>query len=370
MNKFIFKSINKKVLRNYIFLTIPFLLLFLYFYGLGRSRYVVTSNIVIRKTSESNQSSFDLSSLLVSGNSSSKEDSLYLQTYLVSPQVLDIAEKELNFTEKYQKKLPDLIAGISKYHSKSDLYNYFKKQIFINFIERSGILKISTIAYDPQTAFDLNKFLINQSEIFANELNQNVYKRQLDFVNSQVEIQANKVKTASKELLDFQRKNAIINPLSDGVANSRFINALESELVNLKVELASLNRIFVSDQEPEIVDLTNQILELSEQINKERIDLVSPNGKNLNSKILATSELENKLKFALDLYQASLRTAEATRLDAFQKKRFMEVISIPLLPDEESNNWRHKGILSISVLIFLIFGISNFLKLIANGRRQ
>ena len=370
MNKLIYSKINKKALKTYLLFTIPFLLLFLYFYGLGRSRYTVTSNIIIRKTSDNNQTGFDISSFLGAGNTSSKEDSLYMQTYLVSPQVLEIAEKKLNFTQKYKKKLPDILAGIKRNNSKTELYRYFRKQIFINFIERSGILKITTVAYDPQTAYDLNGFLINQSEQFANELNQNVYKRQLDFVNEQVKIQSNKVKKASQELLDFQRKNAIINPLSEGVANSRFINALESELIKLKVELASLNRIFVNNNEPEIVDLTNQILELSQQINKERQALVSPDGKNLNYKILEISELENKLKFSLDLYKASLTTAEATRLDSFQKKRFMEIISMPFLPDKESNNWRNKGFFSTSALILLIFGIFNFFKVIANGRRQ
>ena len=55
----------------------------LYFYGIGRPRYFVRSDIVIRK-SGNNNSSFGtgISALLGLGNSGSIEDARYLQTFL------------------------------------------------------------------------------------------------------------------------------------------------------------------------------------------------------------------------------------------------------------------------------------------------
>ncbi len=369
MNKMILTKFNKKKVTRFSFVMIPFLIIFSYFYVIGRSRYEVKSYIVIRKASEKMQRDFNISSLLGSGNSSSKEDSLFMRTYLKSPEVLEIAERNINFSKKYERKFPDLLSGIAPNHSKSEIYQFFKKQINVSFEESSGILEIRTNSYDAKTGYDFNKFLINQSEIFANELNQNIFKRQLDFVNNQVTIQANKVEAASRDLLEFQRKNSVINPRSDSNSSSKFIAALESELVKLKVELAGLKRKFVSEEEPEIIEISNQILEISEQINEERSELVSPNGKNLNLKILTISDLENKLKFALDLYKAAITTAETTRVDSLQKQRFMAVISSPQIPDEEANAWRHKGFFSVIGSIFLLFGVFNFFKTLSNGKR-
>lgn len=361
------KKIN---FRNFSLIILPFIIFFQYFYIIGRSRYLVSSDIVIRKVSEKMQSDFTLSSLLGSGNKSSKEDSLFMKTFLRSPQVLKIAQNQIDFSKSYRKKLPDLFSGLNINASKNTIYKFFVKQIGVTYNESSGILKINTIGYDPITAYKFNKVLINQSEIFANELNQSVFRRQLDFVNDQVAVKAKEVEKASKNLLEFQRLNSILDPKSEGKISSNFINALEAELVNLKVELANLKRRFISEEEPEIIDITNQILELSTQINKERRELVNPQGKDLNSKILIASDLEYKLKFALDLYKNALATAEITKNDSLQQQRFISIISEPQFPDEENFNWRHKGFLSFSLILFLFFGLSYFFKAVAKSRRE
>ena len=155
-----------------------------------------------------------------------------------------------------------------------------------------------------------------------------------------------------------------MNPENEGISSSNFISALETELVKLKVELANLKRKFVSDQEPEIIEISNEILELSEQINLEREKLVGPNGKKLNLKILKSSDLENELKFAIDLYKAAITTAESTRVDSLQQQRFISIVSEPQIPDQQDNNWRHKGFLTFSFLYFLSIGLFNFFKVL------
>ena len=70
----------------------------MYFYLIGRNRYTVNSDILIRRASNK-EVSISITSLLGSGNKSSKEDSLYMQTYLKSPQVLNLAKKEVNFLD-------------------------------------------------------------------------------------------------------------------------------------------------------------------------------------------------------------------------------------------------------------------------------
>ena len=163
MNKMILTKFNKKKVKRFSFVMIPFLIIFSYFYVIGRSRYEVKSYIVIRKASEKMQRDFNISSLLGSGNSSSKEDSLFMRTYLKSPEVLEIAERNINFSKKYERKFPDLLSGIAPNHSRSEIYQFFKKQLNVSFEESSGILEIRTHSYDAKTGYDFNNFLINQS---------------------------------------------------------------------------------------------------------------------------------------------------------------------------------------------------------------
>ena len=90
------------------------------------------------------------------------------------------------FAEK--KKGFDLYSGLSKNSSFEEKYKFFRKQISISLNERSGILAIKSLALDPKTAYNFNLFLIGQSEIFVNQLNQSIYKEQLEFLDMQVKM--------------------------------------------------------------------------------------------------------------------------------------------------------------------------------------
>ena len=57
------------------------------------------------------------------------------------------------------------------------------------------------------------------------------------------------------------------------------------------------------------------------------------------------------MKFAIDLYKAAITTAESTRVDSLQQQRFISIVSYPQIPDQQDNNWRHKGFLSFSFIL-------------------
>ena len=74
------RRINRRKLTFY-FLGLPTLVSFIYFYGVGRDRYFVRSDVVIRKGTN-NTPSISLLNIISSGNNASQEDSKYLKTYL------------------------------------------------------------------------------------------------------------------------------------------------------------------------------------------------------------------------------------------------------------------------------------------------
>ena len=364
-------NFSKKLnLKKILLVVSPLIICGSYFYILARTRYTVNSELVIRKASDNVDSSLSIGGLLGSGNLSSREDAKFLQSYLKSPQLMEIAEEKINFSLKYKKNFLDPFAGISNNSTKDDKYNIFRKIINVYYNESSNILTIKTFAFDPNTAYKLNKLLIENSEYFANSLNQDIFKKQLKFVRDEVEIKASEVDKASNNLIDFQRNNIILDPKAESLKKSSYLTALESELVKLKIDLAMLKRRFVKLDSPEIIDTTNQILELSNQIKEERLNLVNPRGDNLNLKILKVSDLENKLKFALDLYKAAITTYEKTRINSLQQQRFIAVISKPTIPEKSNNNWRHRGFLSVISSLLLILGLYNFFKNLAFGRRD
>ena len=356
-NKF---NLNKKKFLVFI-ISFPILLSGIYFYAIGRKRYFVRSDIIVRTASTNSSNPFDLSGIIGAGNKSSIEDALFLQTYLESPQVLKDLENVFNFEEVYKKKGLDLYAGLSNDAPLEEKYHFFRKQISISLNERSGILRIRSLALDPKTAYEFNKFLINQSEKFVNNLNQSIYKEQLDFLNQQVFKNSKKLEKANAELSEFQKSNKILDAISEASLNTQLISELELQLVKLKVELASIQRQFIDKNSPEIILLKDQILELKKQIFNERNSLVNPNEKNYSERIITIEKLKASQKFASDLYIASLKAAEKANVDSVQQQRFLAIVSQPQLPEDEWRYWRHRGFLTLISIFFVTISLLKFL---------
>ena len=348
----------------------PLLALFFYFYVVGRDRYFVSSEVVVRKANDSSAATLSLGSFLGGGNQQSLEDARYLKTYLESPQVLEDVEKSFDFQQAYAKRLPDLYPGLDPKATREQVYETFRRQISVSLNETSGQITLRTLAFDPKTALRFNQFLIEQADTFVNRLNQDIYRKQLDFAQEQVALNAKRVQESSAKLLAFQNQNKLLDARSQGQGSEAFISALEGELAKKRVELATLRRQFVDQRAPEIQAVQAQVQELQGQIQRERSQLVSPQGKNLNQKAAKQAELESSLNFANDLYKASISAAEKIRVDSLQKQRFMAVLSKPLLPEEASQYWRHQGFCTALTALRVCVALTKYLLGMADSHRN
>ena len=357
--------------RVWIGLGAPLLIAFLFFYGVGRDRYQVRSDVVVRKAGQGSAADgLSLGNLLGGGNQGSLEDSRYLRTYLESPQVLEDLEKQFNFRQAYAQKGLDPFAGLWFSPSREDVYRLFRKQVLIRLDEGSGVLRITTLGFDADTAIRVNSFLNQQAEVFVNRLNQDVYRRQLDFAKQQVAENLQKVKTASSALESFQQDRKLFSALTEAQLGGGLIAALEAELAKQKVQLAALRRQFVDPKAPEIRQAEVQVSELQRQVAAEREALVSPDGRNLPAQAAQLAALEADLKFQSELYQASLTAAETTRIDSLKQQRFLAVLSKPLKPDEPWQYWRHKGFFTTLAVLLVGFALTKFLLGMADSHRN
>ena len=356
-------KINSKLFnnKNFSLLIFPLILIGSYFYLIGRDRYLVISDVVVRKSTDVSSSGVSLTSFLGAGNLGSIEDARYLRTYLQSPQVLDDLENVFDFRHAYRKKGLDILSGLSSNISREKKYKFFRKQISIGLNNSSGIIRIKTLAFDPITSERINKFLISQAEDFVNRLNQDIYKKQLLFAKEQVVRYQENVNESIKELENFQQDNILLDTEIDSNILSNILAILETKLSEKRVELAILKRQFLNPNDYLILNKEQEIKDLRDIITNERYSLVSPDGINLNTKASKLSILKSRLMFAKDMYKSALTTVEKTRVDSLQQQRFMAVLSKPLTPEDPSNYWRNKGFLTSAVIVLTLTFLVKFL---------
>lgn len=356
---------NKKIIPASILIILS--VVYSYFYFIGRPRYFIRSDIIVRKIGNENKS-FSLESLLNTGNQGSLEDAKYLQVFLKSSQVFEALENEINFREVYKRKGLDIFAGVKNNFSRDKTYRFFKKQVSVTLDTSSGIIILRTFAYDPGTSYLISKFLIEEAENFVNDLNQSIYKKQINFVNKEVFSNYKKLEKASSQLSAFQRLNQIFDAKNEASAGILLINELQSKLAKEKIELGNLRRTFVDENSPEIAFKKSEIEAIKIQIDFERNELVAPKGKDLTKKVQKLSELENNLKFASDIYKSALNSSEQNRIDSIRKQRFIAVINKPVKPEDEYLYWRHRGFLTSLAVILVSFLLIKFLKSVSDNR--
>ncbi len=371
LNRYVklFDSEKFNTILIYLFTSIT-LINFSYFYLIGRSRYVVSSSVIVRKTSASQNPSLSFASFIGGGNQQSLEDARFLEVYVKSPQVLEELEKEFNFKRAFKKEGLDVFSGINFQSNREEKYKFFMKQINIKLNPNSGVIELKTYAFKPEDALKINQFLLNQSENFVNSLNQEIFKRQLDFGEEQIKKTKKKLDDEVEKLERFQSNYKMLNIEYESQSTLNMIAGLESKLVDLQIKLSDAERVFIDKNSPEIIYLTDQVNTLRKQIENERSKLVSVKGKALNKRLAEINEIESNISFLKEIYKTTLATSERNKIDSSQQQRFLAILSKPFEPEEEWNYWRHKGFLTYLSLLIILSALTKFVLGIAENHND
>lgn len=335
----------------------------IYCFGIGRARYKVTSVFIIRQanSTKTNMSGV-LGGIIGTGNANgSLEDGRILEVYLKSPEVMKkVFINHLN-NGKYNKKTPDIFAGIKDKQTNSKILNFYKKQISVTTKDQSGIVTMDTFAYDPIVALELNKNLITSAREFVNEVNNNMSERQLKYAKDEIEVAEKNLKDSSAKLSRFNTINGLLSPSEEIKANSNLITTMESKLVELKVEEGSLKRLYIDQKAPEIVAISDQIKELSSQIQKERDKQFDDNKRSLGSLVAESNKLRQQVEFDSERLKSAKISENTSRMGSQQKLKFLVTLSKPINPQTQDLEWRYKLYITIILILISLKGILGFI---------
>ena len=335
-----------------------------YCFVLGRDRYTSVSEFVIQQAAplETSSASVLAGAAAAPQVLTSLVDGQYLQVYLASAEVKNRLFPNLVSLEKgYKQSFPDVFSGLSSGSSSPQQLSFYRKQIQISPQPLSGSVIIRTVGYGPEQAFSLNQSLILQSRRFVNEVNQSINADQNIFARKEVELAEKNLKEASRRLENFQDKFGQLNFASEQAATSSFISRLESRLVDLKVEEATLRRQYRDPNAPEVSFVADQARELEKQITKERQKSVSENGGDLNSLAIQESSLLSNVEFATESLKSARLAADNSRRESQRQLKFIVMLSQPQRPVAPDQNWRWQSFLGSIGIIVVAWGVGGFI---------
>lgn len=336
----------------------------LYCFVIGRDRYTSVSEFVIQQAAPLNTSS---ASVLAGAAAApqvltSLVDGQYLQVYLASSEVKNQLFPNLKSLENnYKQTFPDVFSGLPSGSSLPQQLSFYRKQLQVSPQPLSGSVIVRTVGYNPDQAFSLNKALLDQSRRFVNEVNQSISADQNIFAQKEVELAENNLKEASRALEIFQDKFGQLNVASEQAATTSFISGLESRLVDLKVEEATLRRQYRDPNAPEVSFIADQVRELKKQISKERKKSVSETGSDLNSLAIKESSLRANVEFATASLQSARLAVDNSRRESQRQLKFVVMLSQPQRPVAPDSNWRWQSFLGSIGIIVVAWGVGGFI---------
>lgn len=337
----------------------PMVLAALYFALFAADRYVSESVVTVRQSGDMSSALSGLGGLggLLGGlNSPSREETLYLQRYVHSLDLLKHLDAKLGLRKAYEAEKKDFIYRLYGGTSQEWFLWYYRNRVAVYYDETTGLLSVSAQAFDPALAQAINAEILAESERFVNEISHRLAREQLAFAETELRKASERLREAKNQLLAFQNQYGVFDPLAQAQAAASLGGQLDAEVARKEAELKAM-LAFMQDTAPSVVSLRNEIGALKAQREIEQQKVASGKGDRLNRLAAEFHNLSLEAGFAEEAYKTALAAVESTRIEASRKIKSLVVIESAAKPETALYPKRLYGLVTLLVGLSLLYGI-------------
>lgn len=340
------------------------------YWGLWASdRYVSQANVVLESPQLSSPT-LNFESLFSGGGAPTRTDMLLLRDYLMSVDMLNMLQEELDIRQHFANPAIDYFSRLSDSDTEIEQFHgYMQKRISIEFDEYAQLLRLKVQAFDPEMAQAIAAFMLQQGEAHMNNMGQRLAEEQMYFLERQVDQLKLRLDDAISDLIDYQNISGLVSPQGTVESLSAVVAGLESQLSGLRARRSALLS-YQSVRSPEVLRIDSEISAVNEQINAERARMAQASGGALNVLTSEYQALELKMQFAKESYSAALMALENTRIEAARKLKQVSVLQSPTLPEYSESPRRLYNITVFTLIALFLVLITHMLVLIVKDHRD
>lgn len=369
-----FNSANLVALlkRPIIFLVvIPFLIFAFYQLVIASDRYESQAQMIVKEPDAA--STLDPAMALLSGFgvSSGNTDTELVKAYIFSNDMLNHLEQSLQLRTHFSSSEVDIFSRLSDDASSEDFLEYYMSRIKVEIDEKSFVIRVAAQAFTSEFAHQITKEIVDKSELYINQIGNNLAKRQLEFIEQEHKIADLRFKEAKAQLISFQQRHDLLDPEAEGMALQEITYSLEAQIAAKQTELRQL-LTSMSDTAPRVVQSRSELASLRQQLENERSRLTKDNQtnnllpedeKNLSvSEILARfTDYKIEMELALKSYTSSQISLEKSRIEAYRQLKFLVIVESPTVPDDARYPDTTYNITLFLVINLMLFGIGKIL---------
>lgn len=215
-----------------------------------------------------------------------------------------------------------------------DLLWFWQRMVRITYDKGSGLLMVEVRARDPETAREIARLVVHESEVMINTLNAAARRDSMANARSELDDALDRLSAARTALSAFRARTQILDPLADIQGRMGVLNNLQQQLAETLVEFDLLNQS-VDSEDPRLRQLRRRIEVIEARIIEERQNFAAKNVTVDNTDypaLLAQYEsLQVDQEFAEQTYRAALTAMDAARSNAERQQLYLATYIRPTL---------------------------------------
>jgi capsular polysaccharide transport system permease protein len=315
-------------------IAVPWLATAVYLWVFAADRYVAESVIAVRENGEGPIAGVDaLSTLFGSSAPASRDDELLLEAHILSMDMLRQLDERLDLRAAFGAPLTDPFFRLARGARQERFLDYYRDRVEVYVDERSGLIRIRTQGFTPELAAALNREIISISERFINESSHRLAREQMEFAESELKKARHALDDARAELVAFQEKHGVLDPVAQATANTGVTVELQAAIARQEAELKSLLN-YLNEDAPPVRAIEAQLDGTRAQLEVEsRRAMASADGTSLNVLAGYFQEIFAEVEFAQDSYKLALTAVETARVESTRKLKSLVLVESPAVPE-------------------------------------
>lgn len=322
-----------------ILVVVPVFLSVFYLWGVARDQYASTTGFTIRQE-ETGGASQILGGLtqLVGASGAGNSDLLF--EFIQSQTIVEALNARLDLIGHYSANWPkDPVFSIWPTATVEDLHWFWRRMVRISFDRASGLIMIEARAGDAQTAQEIARAIITESEEMINLLNATA--RRDSMANAQLDLEdaLERLRAAREALAIFRARTQIIDPIADIQGRLGVLNNLQQQLAQALVDY-DLLLLSADASDPRVRNAERRISVIRERILEERRSFAEQDVTIDNTDYPRLLEQFESLmldqEFAQENYGAALKALELARSNAERQQLYLATFVRPTLAERSS----------------------------------
>jgi capsular polysaccharide transport system permease protein len=328
-----------------------------YLWAVAEDQYISTAGFTVR-SQESGGATDILGGLANFAGNSTASDSDILYEFIQSQEMVESVDATVPLRPHYSQHWPDdWVFSLWSDATLEQMIWYWQRIVGISYDSGSGLIEVQAVAFDPETAREITRAIVAESQTRINELNEQAREDAMRYALEDLDEALERLKGAREALTQFRTRTRIVDPAADIQGRMGVMNNLQQQLAEALIEY-DLLRGTVGENDPRLKKAQQHIDVIRERINIERQTFASTNtdtgavGEDYPSLISEFERLTVDLQYAEETYRAALTALEVARDEATRQSRYLATYIKPTRAQE--SEYPNRPMLSGLVGLFLL----------------